>query len=174
MQDLCPRLRITCFWMLALMMVLANGCKREDKHSELFIKIFKPEAEGTFRGVDLGMDLEAAKAKEATSPKFDDQWGYVYEFALGGKRRFFLEYISRESPSKKVTAIVVNIFLEEKAEASDLFAEVESYLRNRYGVADGTLGNLKWSDDEKNLMIALRMLDDKKSISLNYGALQAF
>jgi hypothetical protein len=165
------RLRILCLFAVAAM--LMGGCKREDKHSELFAKIFKPEAGGTFRGVDLGMDLEAAKTKEATPPKFDDQWGYVYEYALGGKRRFFLEYISREVPAKKITAIVVNIFLEEKAEASDLFAEMESYLRNLYGVADGTLGNLRWSDDEKNLMIALRMLDDKKSISLNYGALQA-
>jgi hypothetical protein len=157
-----------------VIVLLCHACKRQSTHSELFQKIFKEEAGGTFRGVDIGTDLATVKEKEGTAPKYDDQWGYVYEYSLGGKSKFFLEYISRENPAKKVTAIVANIFLEEKAQASDLFSEIETYLRNHYGVADGTLGNLRWSDDEINLMVALRMLDDKKSISLNYGAIQAF
>ena len=157
--------------LLACMLVFA-ACKREASHSEFFQKIFKEEAGGTFRGVDLGMDLLDAQKKEATAPKHDDQWGFVYEYGLGDKRRFFLEYICRDPKVRKVNAIVVNIFLEEKSESSDLFAEIETYLRNRYGVADGNLGNLKWQDDELNLLVALRMLDDKKSISLNYGSIQ--
>lgn len=153
-------------------MLLLAGCKQQASHSELFQKVFKVEAGGTFRGVDLGMDLMDAQKKEATAPKHDDHWGFVYEYSLGDKQRFFLEYLCRDPKVRKVSAIVVNIFLEEKSEASDLFTEIESYLRNRYGVADGNLGNLNWQDDELNLLVALRMLDDKKSISLNYGSIQ--
>lgn len=159
---------------MSLGILLAMGCKRESKHSELFEKIFKEDAGGTFRGVDLGMDLIQVREKEGSNPKHDDQWGYVYEYALGGKRKYFLEYICRDPETRKVNAIVVNIFLEEKADASDFFTEAEIHLRNLYGVADGNLGNLRWHQEEINLMVALRMLDDKKSISLNYGGLQAF
>ena len=73
-----------------------------------------------------------------------------------------------------MSSIVSNILLEEKSAAADLFTEIEMHLRNRYGVADGTLGNLRWIDEEINLLVALRMLDDKKSISLSYGAIQSF
>lgn len=156
---------------LVAWVLIFSGCKRDASHSEFYQKIFKEEAGGTFRGVDLGMDLMDAQKKEATAPKHDDQWGFVYEYGLGEKRRFFLEYICRDPKARKVNAIVVNIFLEEKSEASDLFTEIETALRNRYGVADGNLGNLKWQDDELNLLVALRMLDDKKSISLNYGSI---
>jgi hypothetical protein len=165
------RWRLTVF---ACLILLGWSCKRESKHSELFEKILKESAGGTFRGIDLGMGLAAAKEKEGIEPKHDDQWGYVFEYGLGGKKKYFVEYVCRDPEAKKVNSIVVNVFLEEKAEASDLFSEMESYLRNRYGVADGNLGNLRWVDEEINLIVALRMLDDKKTISLNYGAIQSF
>ncbi|HEX2900032.1 MAG TPA: hypothetical protein VHS96_09965 [Bacteroidia bacterium] len=159
---------------IALVMLLFAACKRDQQRSEFFGKIFKEGAGGTFRGVDIGMDLSEVQKREGTLPKHDDQWGQVYEYGLGGKSKYFLEYICRDPKSKTINSIVLNAFLEEKAEASDLFTEMEMYLRNRYGVADGTLGNLRWLDEEINLMVALRMLDDKKTISLSYGALQSF
>jgi hypothetical protein len=160
----------TGLWLVVLLLLVA-GCRQAAAHSEAFQAIFKPDAGKTFRGVDLGMPLASVKALEDTVPKHDDQWGYVYQYGLGGKSRFFLEYVCRVPEQRVVNSIVVNVFLEEKADASDLFAEVERHLRDQYGVADGSLGHLTWRKEEANLMVALRMLDDKKSISLNYGAL---
>lgn len=157
-----------------LLLSLFSACKREQKRSEVFEKVFKEASGGTFRGVDLGMDLKTIRKQEGAEPKHDDQWGHVYEYALSGKRKYFVEYLCLDPTVKKVNSIVVNVFLEEKSEASDFFAESEAYLRNRYGVADGTLGNLRWLDEEINLITSLRMLDDKKTISMSYGAIEAF
>jgi hypothetical protein len=165
------RIQWICLCMVAAAM-LWSGCRKTPARSELFSQIFKLEAGGTLRGVDIGMKLSQAKEKEGVASKHDDQWGYVYEYGLGGKDRYFLEYISKDTAALVVNAIVLNVFLEEKAKASDLFSEIEEHLRTQYGVADGSLGNFKWRHEESNLMVALRMLDDKKSISLSYGALQ--
>lgn len=151
------------------------GCKREQAHSPLFEEIFGPENSGTFRGVSIGDELESVKQKERSSPKHDDQWGYVYEYRLEGKNRYFLEYITKtkDGKARKVDSIVLNVLLEEKGEASNLFTEMEQHLRKVHGVAEGGLGNLKWNDDEHNLNVSLRMLDDKRSISLNFVPMQA-
>jgi hypothetical protein len=166
------RRSISIVWLLSLTVVLAVSCKKEEERSEEFSKIFRQDKDGTFRGVDLGMPLEKVKAIEGNAPKHDDQWGFVYEYGLGGKKRYFLEYICKDPKVRNVNSIVLNVFLDEKTVATHLFTEMEMYLRQRYGVADGALGNLRWSNDEANLLIALRMLDDKKSISLNYVPLQ--
>ena len=171
MQDFRPRLFLWG-WLCGLM-IMAGACRKEEAHSELFKQLFKEEAGGTFRGVDLGMDLTAARDKEGRPAKHDDQWGYVYENSLGEKNHYFLEYICRDPKLRKINAIVLNVVLEEKSLASELFSEMESHLRSRYGVADGSLGHLNWRNEEANLMVSLRMLDNKKSISLNFGALQA-
>ena len=159
---------------IVLMLVVFAGCKHEQKRSEIFDQVFKESAGGTFRGVDLGMPLETVRQKEGTEPKHDDQWGYVFEYSIGGKNKYFIEYLCKDPKAKLVNSIVVNVFLEEKSEASEFFSNSESHLRNRYGVADGNLGNLRWLDEEINLVVALRMLDDKKTISLSYGAIQSF
>lgn len=168
------RLNIYSMLCLLLAMMLVAGCKRTPEHSVLFNEIFGEEQEATFRGIRLGDDLESVKGKERTGPKHDDQWGYVYEYRLEGKNRYFLEYITKNKDGKarKVDSIVLNVLLEEKGEASKLFTEMEQHLRKVHGVAEGGLGNLKWEDDEQNLNVALRMLDDKRSISLNYVPLQ--
>jgi hypothetical protein len=160
-------------FLLCLLVLASVGCKKQAAHSEMFVQIFKQDAIGTFRGIGIGTELAVVKQKEITAPKHDDQWGYVYEYSLGGKNRYVIEYLCRDPQKRSVNAIVLNVLLEDKAATTDLFAEMESDLRSKYGVADGNLGNLKWRQEETNLMVSLRMLDDKKSISLNYGALQA-
>jgi phenylpyruvate tautomerase PptA (4-oxalocrotonate tautomerase family) len=156
---------------LMTMLFVMAGCKKQAAHSEAFTQIFKDETAGTLRGVDLGNALEEAKEKEGSAPKHDDQWGYVYEYSLGEKNRYFVEYICRDPQARKVNAMVVNVLLDDKATVTVLFSEIEDHLRNRYGVADGSVSNLKWRHEESNLIVSLRMLDDKKSISLSYGAL---
>ncbi len=161
------------FWMgFLIVLLVVAGCKKQADHSDMFDQIFKHESTGTFRGIDLGMDLKEVLAHEGVTPKHDDQWGYVYEYGLGGKNRYFLEYVCRDPKQRKVNSIVLNVLLEEKAAASKLSSEIEDQLRHQYGVADGNLGNLVWRHEESNLLVSLRMLDDKKSISLSYGSLQ--
>lgn len=158
-------------YIFVAILVFYSGCKKEVKRSTLFTQIFTSE-EGIFHGVNLGQKIESVLEKEETKPKHDDQWGYMFEYSLGGKKKYFLEYVCKNPKMRTVDAIVLNVYLEEKGEASKLFTEVEMYLRKKYGVADGSLGNLEWNNEEMNLTAALRMLDDKKSFSLNYVPMQ--
>ena len=157
--------------LVLLALLCCAGCVRQAAHSELYSLIFKQES-GICRGVDIGTPLDKVKQLEGATPKYDDDWGLVYDYSLGGKNRIRIEYLRRNPKETGVNAIVLNVLLEEKSVATDLFAEMEDDLRGRYGVADGDLGNLTWRQEETNSMVSLRMLDDKKSISLNFGALQ--
>ena len=157
-------------WLVLVLISILQlaGCKRDAKHSELFEEIFSSEKKGVFHGVALGEKIENVLEKEKAKPKHNDQWGYMFEYGLGGKKKYFLEYVSKDPKARKVNAIVLNVYLEEKGEAAKLFTEFEMEMRQKYGVADGSLGNLEWNNEEANLTVALRMLDDKKSFSLNF------
>lgn len=151
-----------------LFLLQLSSCRRETQHSELFDEIFTDSDSGVFHGVELGEPLENVLKKEKTAPKHDDQWGYLFEYSLGGNKKYFLEYVCKDPKVRKVNAIVLNVYLEEKGEAANLFTEFEMHFRKLYGVADGSLGKLTWDKEEANLTVALRMLDDKKSFSLNF------
>ncbi len=151
-----------------LFLIQLSSCRRQTSHSELFDEIVTDAKSGVFHGVELGEPLENVLKKEKRPPKHDDQWGYLFEYSLGEKKKYFLEYVCKNPKVRKVNAIVLNVYLEEKGEAAKLFTEFEMHLRQLYGAADGSLGKLTWDQEEANLTVALRMLDDKKSFSLNY------
>jgi hypothetical protein len=159
--------------LLGLLMVLA-GCIQQESHSELFRKIVQPEKGGVVRGVDLGITLEKARQVEGSDPKHDDKWGFVYELKLGEEGRYFVEYITKNPEKRIVGGIIVNIFLTDEGVTTELNKEMEEWLRGRYGVAEGTLGDQTWQDEEAGIFATLRILDDKKSISLNFTPLQGF
>lgn len=144
-----------------------SGCQTDSSaHSDLFSRIVQPEKGGLLRGVELGMDLLDAKQLEGKEARHDDKWGYVYKLDLGKKRHTYVEYICKNPDQRIVSSIVLNIMLTEEEEASNLYNELEVWLRGRYGVGDGNLGRLKWKHEESNLYVTLRILDDKKSISM--------
>ncbi|HHG85809.1 MAG TPA: hypothetical protein ENJ82_13765 [Bacteroidetes bacterium] len=120
------------------------------------------------------MSLQEVKKIEGIAPKHDDKWGYVYELNLSEKGRFFLEYICKKSDNRIVSSIVINIFLKDEGITSELYSEMEAALRADYGLAEGSSTNLEWQESEQNLYITLRVLDDKKSISLNYVNIGGF
>lgn len=160
--------------LMVLLMVVLTGCGQQESHSELFNRIVRPEAGGIIRGIDLGIDLDKAKQIEGIDPKHDDKWGYVYELNLGEEGRYFIEYITRNPEVRIVGGIVVNIFLSDEGVTAELNKEMEEWLRSRYGVAEGNLGDLQWQDEEAGVYATLRILDDKKSISLNFTPVQGF
>lgn len=169
-----PLSKILTLTLALTLLFAATGCEvTQEAHSELFTKIFK-DGEGTFRGIDLGWKLMDVQNTEGRAPKHDDKWGYVYEFNLGEDRRFMLEYICKNDDKRLLRSIVANIFLRDEAEATELYNEMEAHLRSKYGVADGTFGLMKWNYEEENLYASLRMLDDKKSISLNFVPIGGF
>jgi len=158
-----------------LLLMQACGSPRLER-SELFTKLFGDES-GTFRGVELGQPLQKVQSQEKGSPRNTDRFGYVYRLDLGGERYAMLEYMSKDSKSQEnriVNAIVVNVFLSDEGETSDLYKETEEFLRSQYGVGDGSFGEFNWNAEEKGIRVTLRLLDNKKSFSLNFVPADGF
>ncbi|MEM0998511.1 MAG: hypothetical protein AAGN35_15740 [Bacteroidota bacterium] len=158
----------------ALLGALVVGCIQPAQHSALFTRIVQEEKGGVIRGIELGIPLTEAKAIEGTNPKHDDKWGYVYELNLEEEGRFFVEYITKNPEQRIVGGIIVNIFLNDEGVTTELNKEMEAWLRGRYGVAEGNLGDQTWQNEEAGIFATLRILDDKKSISLNFTPLGGF
>lgn len=166
--------KIYPLFLLGIMLFFLESCgPPKAERSELFTKLYGDES-GDFRGVNLGEPLEKVKEAETGSPKTTDRFGYVYKINLGEEKYAMLEYMSREGENRIVNAIVANVFLNDEGETSDIYRESEEFLRGRHGVPDGNFGSYRWSDGEKEMEISLRLLDDKKSFSLNFAPRAGF
>lgn len=157
------------YWAWIPLLCLLAACQQERvEHSASFDKIFR-EGEGTFRGVDLGDDLEKVRKIENGLALNDDRFGLVYRTNLDEGEKCMVEYMSMGDEPRTVSAILVNAMLAREQEATRLYNEVEAYLRGRHGVPEGSFGTYAWLDPERSLDITLRMLSDKKSFSLNFA-----
>lgn len=161
-------------WIIGLILILFQACGTpKAERSELFSKLYADES-GDFRGLTLGDPIQDVKKTEPGAPKTFDRFGYVYKLNLGEEKYAMLEYMSREGENRILNAIVANIFLNDEGETSDIYRESEEFLRGRHGVPDGTFGSYRWDDEDKGMYISLRLLDDKKSFSLNFAPAQGF
>ena len=162
-------MRWTSLGFLLLMVLPLASCQSDRvEQPEYFKKIFKG-GEETFRGLDLGDDLQEVRKAEGGSPHNDDEFGLAYKLNLGEGEECLVEYMSLAGEERKLQSILVNVALAEEAQTTALYNEVEAFLRRRHGVPDGSFGNYEWKDEESNLDISMRMLSDKKSFSLNFA-----
>jgi hypothetical protein len=144
------------------------------QHSDMYKKILRPELGKTFRGVDLYMEMDSVRKIELTPPKHDDKYGLIFEYKLAEGRKYYIEYLCKSPQQRAVNSMVANIFLKDEGETNELYHELETNLRERYGAPEGNLGELRWRDDNAQLLALLRILDDRKSLSLNYVPARGF
>ena len=163
------------YWFILSALVLFVACSPpKPERSELFGKLFGDES-GDFRGIELGDPLTEVKETEPGTPKTLDRFGYVYQLNLGEERYAMLEYMSKDQVETRiVNAIVINVFLKDEGEASDIYKESEAFLRGQHGVPEGTFGSYEWQNEDKEIVITLRLLDDKKSFSLNFAPAKGY
>lgn len=166
------KLKQGSFFILLLLLGLTS-CQPAKTYSPLFGEIFLDQS-GTFRGIDPGQPLDDARKKEPQKPYSDDAYGLVYKLNVGQGKTCFVEYMSKEGKPRLVNAIVTNVILGDEGETSNLYSEMEFFLRERHGVPQGSLGDYRWEDQERNLNVMLRLLDDKKGLSLNFVPLSGF
>jgi hypothetical protein len=164
---------LSLFLSLSLSLALFS-CQRRAPHSAHYNAIFRPELGKTFRGVDMYMDLEDVRKIEPAAPQHDDKYGFIFQYRLDDTRKYYIEYICKNPQQRTVNSMVANIFLKDEGETTDLYQEVEDDLRLRFGPPEGKLGDLRWRDDASGLLALLRILDDRKSLSVNYVPASGF
>jgi hypothetical protein len=160
---------------LALPLALTlSSCQQSEPHSAHYKAIFRPELGKVFRGVDMYMDLEAVRKIEPAAPQHDDKYGFIFQYRLDDTRKYYIEYICKNPQQRTVNSMVANIFMKDEGETTDLYQEIETDLRVRYGPPEGRLGDLRWRDDASDLVALLRILDDRKSLSVNFVPASGF
>ena len=169
-------MRANQYWGLLLGVCILVGLScapPKPERSELFTKLFADET-GDFRGIELGDPLSRVEEAEPGAYRNFDRFGYVYKLNLGEERYAMLEYMSRDGDQRIVNAIVLNTFLKDEGETSEIYRESEEFLRGRLWFPEGTFGCYRCNDEANGMVISLRLLDDKKSFSLNFAPVQGF
>ncbi len=155
--------------MPVLAMTLLMACQRQQQaHSTLFTALVEPD-QGQFRGHTLGQRLSEVRASESDPPTLQDDWGLIYQPALGEQAEASIEYYVEPTDSlQRLAGISANISLPGEVEASQLYRELQDWLDARYEVPDGGLGYFKWKVPAENTEVVLRLMDSKTAISLNF------
>jgi hypothetical protein len=157
------------------LLLLVSACQQREPHSAHFKAIFRPELGKTFRGVDMLMSLdEVRKIEQPGTPQHDDKYGFIYRYNIDDVRKYYIEYLCKNPQQRTVNSIVANIFLQDEGETTELYQEIEADLRERFGAPEGKYGDLRWRDDASDLLALLRILDDRKSLSVNFVPASGF
>lgn len=143
-------------------------------HSPLYNRIFL-DAPGTFRGNELGTDIQQVPKIEVADPKHEDKLGLTYEVDLGKERKMLLDYFSdnlkTERESNRLASIIANILLEDEVEAAKLYNEIQLVCNNRYRLASGVYGNYLWqssNDFTSSIEVRLKLNEDKKGLTISF------
>ncbi|MEM6767525.1 MAG: hypothetical protein AAF824_12065 [Bacteroidota bacterium] len=169
-------LNIICCCGIVLYLLITACGREENVRSQLFEDIFIDQ-ESTFRGTNLGDDISVPKQNELPKvPKYIDSLGIVYEYALEGGDKLFVEYYkdkNEEEEANLVAAIIANVYLKDEIITSQLYNEIQSYLNSieAYGLSSGSYGNYSWESRTANnnrMEISLKLDDTKRGITLNF------
>ena len=95
-----------------------------------------------WRGINLGDDFAVVKAKEKGEPFESDakHVGYTVEF-VNLETADMLYY----QTGGKVSAVEVDLFLNNRQSVSDYRQELEPYFTSRYGTSKPSAGDLLWT-----------------------------
>lgn len=130
-----------------------------------------------FRGVDPRDPIDRALSQEDRSYLIhQDELGLAYRLPLPPtQQELLIDYHSdnlrTEKRTNRIASIVAHLNLGDEVETSQLYAEVEDYLNQRYGVASGSYGHYVWEGLTRHLTrmeVHLRLSDSKKGMTLNF------
>lgn len=158
-------------FLLLLLMTLTACKKNGEEHSPLFYSIFKIDDQ-TFRGMELGDQLETVQNRETGSLVHNDERGLVYNVNLGESREMVVEYFKDpKAKGRRINQLMgvnADVELRDEVEAIRLYEEIAEHFSVHYGFAEGQSGDNTWNSPEDSLETNLRLSDNKKGLSFYY------
>lgn len=161
------RLAIRLFSFGLIIILLASCGDEAESNSELFNSIFIKNDEGIFRGLTFGMSAKRIRKVETGLQFKEDELGLRTELDLGKGRKVDMDYFL-EGESSTLSGIVVNMKLRDEFETVELYREIETEMKTRYGVAEGGFGDYTWKSAEIEAEVILKIDDAKTAILLNF------
>ena len=162
-------------WLPGILLGLIACDQPGEVYSPLLDDIFLVDT-ATFRGINLGDDIQEAKNREQPQdPSYEDPLGVVYEYELGNNQELFVEYyqdnFNQEGQNNSIISIVANISMNGEVEADALYKECMDYFTRLYGLSSGTFGNYTWEDrtlSGTRMEIVLKLDGSKRGITINF------
>jgi hypothetical protein len=147
-------------------LLFACGTDKEAKVTPLFTSVFHT-GNDSLRMLTPGLSVAKVKSNEKRQPKHEDSLGLVWELSLGEGREGSAEYFV--SPRREVQAMVLNAFLLNEAEATQLYQEAENHFRTAHGAPSGNYGNFTWGPTPTGLEVNLRMHENSRGLTANFS-----
>ncbi len=157
-------------WLIYTGLLCILSCNSSEKDTFIIDKIFGKN-EGVFRGVSFGMNLNEIKKNEDSSKLvYDDENGLVYELNLDNDTQMELNYFKQSSDTTNtLVSISANITSNSEKSQIEIFKAIELHINKKYGVSDGTFGNLEWQLPDSKLHINLKIQNNKLGILLSFS-----
>ncbi|MEM6348232.1 MAG: hypothetical protein AAF927_30405 [Bacteroidota bacterium] len=176
-----------CLVCCAIFSTLIPACQvAGQEQSALFRQVFysdslyvPTEADTfTFRKVILGQEMATVKGLETPfRPQHDDGYGLGYEIFLNEQSVLLLDYYSGQASynQDRLVSIVADLILQDEVETARMYAELEDYLNERYGLSDGSYEKQIWKGYTaftNNMEVRLVLNENKRQIGINFIDLQ--
>ncbi len=130
---------------VATLFSACSNVKELDEYSPDLEKLVVT-TDGIFRGVEMGMSLEAVKEKERATLS-DESTDYLYyDATLNESDYFTINYYFSE---KGLYEITIDVFQDVTANALSLRNALETYLNDKYGKSKTKDDYLIWEIDAK-------------------------
>ena len=162
-------------WLPGIILMWIACDQPREVYSPLLDQVFLVDT-ATFRGINLGDELQEAKNREQPQdPSYEDPLGVVYEYSLEDNQELFVEYyldnFNQEEQNNSIVSIIANISMQGEVEADALYKECMEYFTRRYGLSSGTFGNYTWEDRTQSgtrMEIILKLDGSKRGITINF------
>jgi len=148
--------------LLLLTIILFIQCQTESdipdiaQFSTIAQTIIQPN-KGVLRGIDFGMDKTAIKNTEKAN--LDREWPNIirYDIDIDIQKQKFVDITYKFNNQEQLTVIQVDSYVENIAEAKELYQELKTYFCKRYGHHE-SFWEIK--DKHHKVDISLTLYDD--------------
>lgn len=130
---------------VATLITSCSNVKDLDEYSPELEKLVI-NTDGVFRGVEMGMELDAVKSKE-TAVLSDESSDYLYYDATLNESDYYT--INYYFSDKGLYEITIDVYQDITANALSLRNALETYLNDKYGKSKTKDDYLVWETDAK-------------------------
>lgn len=133
------------FIIVATLITSCSNVKDLDEYSPELEKLAL-STDGIFRGVEMGMQLEAVKSKEKAALNDESSDYLYYDATLNESDYYTVNYYFSD---KGLYEITIDVYQDITANALSLRNALETYLNDKYGKSKTKDDYLVWETDAK-------------------------
>lgn len=135
-----------------------------DEYSQIFIAIMKTD-KGMARGVKIGDNIDTInETADIADSQVENGKSYTSSFDDMGANFVDIEYIANDE--RKITSIVLDVYLENESSVDSLFNEFNLYFKKKYGQGKAQKKEITWNLTDGVNQLLLQNISKEKDPGL--------